>query len=114
MENYLLLFAESLASISVSLLVLYALSRPLTNVLSRLCPDEPTATFWLSYTRIMLLIAPLLLVQSANMITHFSDTLEAWRFTLIMILGGILIGLYILGERLAKFIMPPKKTGDAS
>ncbi len=114
MENYLLLLAESLTSITVSLTVLYVLSRPLMNILSRICPDEHAAAFWLSYTKVMLLIAPLLLVLTVDMFAHFSDPMDTWRFSLIMALGGILIGLYMVGERLGQFVTPPQKAGGAS
>jgi drug/metabolite transporter (DMT)-like permease len=114
MENYLLLLLETITSISVSLAVLYALSRPLMNVLNRVCPDEQAATFWLSYTKIMLLIAPLLLVLTMDLFAHFSDPLDSWRFALIVALGGILIGLYTVGERLGRYVTTPQKTGGAS
>lgn len=114
MENYLLLLLESITSIAVSLTVLYVLSRPLMNVLNRVCPDEQAAAFWLSYTKIMLLIAPLLLVLTVDMVSQFSDPMDAWRFSLIMALGGILIGLYSVGERLGRFVTTPQKTGGAS
>ena len=114
MENYLLLLLEALTSITVSLTVLYVLSRPLMNVLSRICPDEQAAAFWLSYTKVMLLIAPLLLVLTVDMFAHFSDPMDAWRFALMMALGGILIGLYMVGERLGRFVTAPQKTGGAS
>lgn len=114
MENYLLLLLESLTSITVSLTVLYVLSRPLMNVLSRICPDEHAAAFWLSYTKVMLLIAPLLLVLTVDMFAHFSDPMDTWRFSLILALGGILLGLYMVGERLGRFVTAPQKTGGAS
>ncbi|MDD4911049.1 MAG: hypothetical protein PHP57_02030 [Sideroxydans sp.] len=114
MENYLLLLIESLTSISVSFAVLYVLSRPLMNVLSRICPDEHAAAFWLSYTKVMLLIAPLLLVLTMDLFAHFSNPLDSWRFALIVALGGILVGLYTVGERLGKFVTTPQKTGGAS
>ena len=114
MENYLLLLVESLTSITVSLTVLYVLSRPLMNVLSRICPDEHAAAFWLSYTKVMLLIAPLLLVLTVDMFAHFSDPMDTWRFSLVMALGGVLIGLYVVRERLGQFVTPPQKTGGAS
>lgn len=114
MENYLLLLVESLTSISVSFAVLYVLSRPLMNVLSRICPDEHAATFWLSYTKVMLLIAPLLLVLTMDLFAHFSNPLDSWRFALIVTLGGILVGLYTVGERLGKYVTTPQKTGGAS
>jgi len=114
MDNYLLLLVESLTSVTVSLTVLYVLSRPLMNVLSRICPDEHAAVFWLSYTKVMLLIAPLLLVLTVDMFAHFSDPMDTWRFSLMMALGGILIGLYMVGERLGQFVTFPQKAGDAS
>jgi len=114
MENYLLLLLESITSIAVSLTVLHVLSRPLMNVLSRVCPDEQAAAFWLSYTKVMLLIAPLLLVLTVDMVAQFSDPMDSWRFSLMMALGGILIGLYTVGERLGRFVTTPPKTGGAS
>lgn len=114
MDNYLLLLVESLTSLSVSLAVLYVLSRPLMNVLGRICPDEQAAAFWLSYTRVMLLIAPLLLVLTMDMVAFFRDPVDSWRFSLIMALGGTLIALYMIGERLGQFITTPQKTGGAS
>ncbi|MBI5889118.1 MAG: hypothetical protein HZB47_00365 [Nitrosomonadales bacterium] len=114
MENYLLLLLESLTSIAVSLTVLYVLSRPLMDVLSRICPDELAAAFWLSYTKVMLLIAPLLLVLTVDMFAHFSAPLDALRFSLIMALGGVLIGLYMVGERLGRFVTTPQKSRGAS
>lgn len=114
MENSLLLLVESLTSISVSFAVLYVLSRPLMNVLSRICPDEHAAAFWLSYTKVMLLIAPLLLVLTMDLFAHFSNPLDSWRFALIVTLGGILVGLYTVGERLGKYVTTPQKTGGAS
>lgn len=114
MENYLLLLLELLTSIAVSLSVLRVLSLPLMNVLSRVCPDEQAASFWLSYTKLMLLIAPLLLVLTVDLFTHFSAPMDAWRFSLMMALGGILIGLYMVGERLGRFVISPQKTGGAS
>jgi hypothetical protein len=114
MENFLLLSLESLTSITISLTVLYVLSRPLMDVLSRICPDEQAASFWLSYTKVMLLIAPLLLVLTMDMFAHFSAPLDALRFSLIMALSGVLIGLYMVGERLGRFVTSPQKTGVAS
>lgn len=114
MENYLLLLLELLTSIAVSLAVLFVLSRPLMNVLSRICPDEHAAAFWLSYTKVMLLIAPLLLVMIVDMFAHFSAPLDALRFALMIALGGILIGLFMVGERLGRYVVTPQQKGGAS
>jgi hypothetical protein len=114
MNGLFLLLVESATSITLSLAVLYVLSRPLINVLSRICPDEQAAAFWLSYTKIMLLIAPLLLVLIVDLFTQFSDPMDTWRFSLILALGGILIGLYMIGERLGQFVTTQQKKGGAS
>lgn len=114
MNGLFLLLVESATSITLSLAVLYVLSRPLINILSRICPDEQAAAFWLSYTKVMLLLAPLLLVLTVDLFAHFSDPMDTWRFSLIVALGGILIGLYMIGERLGQFVTTPQQTGGAS
>lgn len=114
MNGLFLLLVESATSITLSLAVLYVLSRPLINILSRICPDEQAAAFWLSYTKVMLLLAPLLLVLTLDLFAHFSDPMDTWRFSLIVALGGILIGLYMIGERLGQFVTTPQQTGGAS
>lgn len=114
MNAYLLLFLESLTSIFISLSVLYVLSRPLMNILARICPDEQAAAFWLSYTKVMLMIAPLLLVLTVDLFTHFSDPLDTLRLTLMAALGGMLIGLHAIGKRLAQFVTTPQQPGSTS
>jgi hypothetical protein len=52
---------EVIISLSMSLFILWVLEKPLINVLKDLCPTKTQADFWLAYTRIMLLITPLLL-----------------------------------------------------
>lgn len=114
MENLLLLLIESLTSLAISIAVLQVLSRPLKDVLDRICPDEQAATFWLGYSRVMLLIAPLLLVLVTDMFAFFNDSIDSWRFSLVMALGGTLIALYMMGERLGQFITTPQNRRDAS
>jgi hypothetical protein len=114
MNSYILLFAESFISIAVSLTVLQVLSRPLVNVLGRICPDEEAAVFWLSYAKVMLIIAPLLLVLTINIVAQFSDPMNSLRLALMAALGGLLIGLHSLGKRLGHFITTPQQPEDAS
>ncbi len=114
MNTYLLLFAESFISVAVSLAVLYVLSNPLINVLERICPDEQAAVFWLSYTKVMLMIAPFLLVLIVDFFTHFSDPMDKLRLALIVALAGLLIGLHSVGKRLGQFVATPKKLERAS
>ena len=108
MNAYLLLITEALISLIVSSLVLTMLSQPLARVLVRLCPDAQAAQFWVSYTKIMLTIAPLLLlVLVVDMATHFADPMDNIRLALIAVLGGLLLGLHIVGKRLGQFVQPP-------
>ena len=109
MNVYLILLFESLVSAGVSLAVLYVLSGPLVNVLCKICPDDQAALFWLSYTKVMLMIVPLLLVLTVDMLTHFSDPVDSLRLTLMAVLGGLLIGLYSVGKRLGQFVTPPQQ-----
>ena len=113
MNAYIQLFAASLISIAISFTVLRVLSSPLMNILSRICPDEQAAAFWLSYTKVMLMIAPLLLVLMVDMFAHFSNPLDSLRLALIAALGGLLIGLHSIGKRLGNFVKTPEP-GSAS
>ena len=107
MNAYSTLLLEALLSIAVSLTVLYALSRPLVQILRRICPDEDSAAFWVSYTKIMLMIAPLLLVLTVDLLARFSDPISSLRLAAIAALGGMLIGLHSVGSRLGKFVRTP-------
>lgn len=114
MNAYLLLLVEALTSIAISLAVLYVLSRPLLDILARICPDEQAAAFWLSYTKLMLMIAPLLLVLAVDLFSHFSDPLDSLRLALLATLGGLLLGLHAIGKRLGQFVREPQITGCAA
>lgn len=114
MNVYVLLFAEFLVSVAVSLAVLRVLARPLVDVLGRLCPDEQAAVFWLSYTKVMLMIAPLLLVLTVDMFAHFSDPLDSLRLALMAALVGVLIGLLSIGKRLGKFVVTPQPARESA
>lgn len=107
MNAYLQLFVASLVSIGISLVVLRVLSVPLINVLSRICPDEQAAIFWLSYTRVMLVIAPLLLVLMVDLLAPAGRPLDGLRLALMAALGGLLIGLHSVGRRLGRFVQTP-------
>lgn len=108
MNAYISWFAELLIGLAVSLAVLRALSGRLLDLLAKLCPDEHAARFWLSYTQVMLMIVPLLLVLSVGLFAHFSNPLDNLRLALIATLGGLLAGLHRVGKRLGQFIVAPQ------
>lgn len=114
MNAYFHLLAEVLVSIAVSLGALRVLSLPLVNTLSRICPDEQAAVFWLNYTKVMLLIAPLLLVLTVDLFTDFSDPLDSLRLALMATLSGLLLGLFSIGKRLGRFVVIPPATRSHS
>ena len=108
MNAYLLLLLELLISIGASLLVLRILAKPLVKTLERICPDEESAGFWLTYTQVMLVIAPLILVLLMDLFSRYGTPLDSLRMALLAALGGLLAGLNLLGSRLGRFITVPE------
>lgn len=108
MHSYVQLCAAAFVSVAVSFAVLRALSGPLMNILCRVCPDEQAAAFWLSYTKVMLTITPLLLVLMADMFASFGNPLDSLRLALMAALCGLLIGLHLIGKRLGQFVKLPQ------
>lgn len=106
MDAYLLLFLELLISVLASLVVLRIVSTPLLRTLERICPDEQSAGFWLIYTRVMLVIAPLMLVLLMETFARTINPLDSLRLTLLAVLLGLLLGMHLLGRRLAPFTRP--------
>jgi len=107
MNASLHLLVAALVSVSMSLAVLRLLSRPLARVLTRICPDEAAAAFWLSYTQVMLTIAPLLAALAIDGYAHTDQPLVAIRLTVMAALVGLLVGLYAVGRRLGQFVRLP-------
>lgn len=102
-----------LISVLLSLVVVRVLSRPLAPLLARLCPDEPSAAFWLRYIQLMLTLAPLVGALWIDRLASDAAPLEAFRLTLMASLVGLLIGLYAVGRRLGRFVVTPSRRGQA-
>jgi len=113
MNPCLLLAAKTLLCLALSLVVLRVLSRPLRDTLDRLCPDAQAAAFWLCYTRLMMVIAPLLLVLVVDLFSRHAEPLDGLRFALMATLAGLLVGLRAIGRRLGRFIVVPLPTKEA-
>jgi hypothetical protein len=107
MNTFVMLIVESLVSLAVSLAVLRVLSQPLVRILRVICPEEHAATFWLTYTKLMLIITPLFFVLLADMLKHFNDPMDSLRFALIATLTALLVGLNTIGTRLNRFVKRP-------
>ncbi|HNI73548.1 MAG TPA: hypothetical protein PLX65_08480, partial [Accumulibacter sp.] len=76
-----------------------------------ICPDEESAGFWLSYTQVMLVIAPLMLVLLIDLFSRYSTPQDSLRMALLATLGGLLAGLSLVGSRLGRFIAVPDRPG---
>lgn len=104
MNPTFLLLLECLLSVLLSLAILRRLSPPLGGLLEKLCPDAQSAAFWRSYTQLMLTLAPLLCVLLLDPFFPVGNPAAQVRFGLMASLGGMLLGLWIIGRRLGRFI----------
>jgi len=100
MDSLILLATNILLSLTLSTLSLWVLSKPLINILSDLCPTQKQAEFWQAYTRLMLSIAPLLLVLLVDSLVITNDPIEQIKIALMAALAGLLIGMIIVGKRI--------------
>ncbi|ANJ67796.1 hypothetical protein A9404_10770 [Halothiobacillus diazotrophicus] len=103
MDHLLLLLAEVLTSLAISLAVLFVLSEPLMRLLGRICPDDQAVLFWVRYAKVMLVLAPLLLVLTMDLLSPWRDPIDNLRLGLIACLGGLLWVLHLVGKRLGRF-----------
>ncbi|WP_432722741.1 hypothetical protein R0381_001500 [Jeongeupia wiesaeckerbachi] len=114
MNFALVLLTEAALSITISLIVLRVLSDPLVELLAQLCPDVQSARFWLSYSQLMLIIAPLLLVLFTDAVVNAGGAAPSLRLALIAVLAGLLFSLYLIGRRLGAFITAPDASEPAA
>lgn len=111
MSTYLLLLLELLFCIGTGqrvLRVLRILASPLIKTLGRICPDEESARFGLGYTRVTLVIAPLILVLLMDLFSRDSTPQDSLRMALLASPGGLLAVLHLIGSRIGRFITVPK------
>jgi len=102
------LLVAAIVSLSLSLAVLWLLSPPLRRVLTVLCPDEAASAFWVSYTQIMLTLAPLLATLAVQGWVGTDFGLRAIRWTLMAAMLGLLVGLHVVGRRLGRHVRTPE------
>lgn len=113
MDAVVHLLGTALTSVLLSLVVLRVLSRPLAPLLANLCPDESSATFWLRYVQLMLTLAPLVAALWIDHLAGGTAPLGGFRLTLMVSLVGLLIGLYVVGRRLGRFVAAPGRRDKA-
>ena len=106
MDNATLyLLIEITTSLGISIVILLLLRPVLGGFLCELCRGETRAAFWNTFTRLMLLISPLLVVlQFSNSKSVYPVTFAMeLRDLLLHSLLGQFIGLLIVGKILLNF-----------
>lgn len=106
MTHHMTAFLLELAlSLAISTFILTLLQPVLREMLRELCRGESRAAFWSTFTRLMIFIAPLLVVILFTRASHPGDIVlvKALRDTLLHTLFGQFIGLLIIGKVLLNF-----------
>lgn len=103
--NLLAFLLEMLLSLAISMVVLMLLQPVLKDMLRELCRRDSRAAFWNTFTRLMIFIAPLLVVILFTRSTSPQAIILAGavRDTLLHALFGQFIGLLIIGKVLLDF-----------
>ncbi len=105
MDKVMILTTEITLSLGISVLVIYLLQPVLQALLEDICHGKTRALFWSTFTRLMLLISPLLVVLlfSHSLSGNGAAYAEVLRDTLLHILFGQFGGLLIVGGVLLRF-----------
>jgi hypothetical protein len=108
MKEFMLFAIEAILSLSISGLVISSMSVALQNLLEDLCGTKVCARFWVTYTNVMLVIAPLLTVfifGKSSVVTEASFFFYKNAFGCV--LSGMFISLIAIGLQITQSI--PKK-----
>jgi hypothetical protein len=98
-ELYSLISAIAV-SLLVSTAILLTIVKPLRQILAQLCKSGEATPFWVSFTIVMLYVAPLFFAVMWAPIFN-STTVHALRTALVASLFGAMVGLLIVGYKLA-------------
>ena len=106
--------AEIAISLAVSVVILVRLQRLLRRIGDETCERGSGATeFWIAYTQLMMLIAPLLVVAWLSRAGHDAALVEQLKSSLGVVLSGQFLGLALVGRAVWKSIVrsatPPRR-----
>jgi hypothetical protein len=97
-------FSALLIAIGVSLLVstiiVSALAKPLRQIVAMLCKSGESTSFWVSFTSVMLYVAPLFITVFWTS-TFNTNPVDALQTALTTALFGAFAGLLIVGYKIA-------------
>lgn len=101
-------FTEIAVSLVVSGFILLRLQKLLRRIGNESCEQGGGATeFWVAYTQIMMVIAPLLMVSWLSRAGWSASLVEQLKSSLGVVLVGQAIGLVLVGRAVWKSIVRP-------
>ena len=101
-------FAEVAASVVISLFILIRLQRLLRGLGAQVCEQGGGATeFWLAYTQLMMLVAPVLLIAWFSQAGTYGTLVAQLKSSFGVVLSGQFIGLALVGRAVWKSIVRP-------
>jgi hypothetical protein len=107
MDAVTIFCAEILACMTISALILLRLQRLLRKLGSEVCEQGGGATeFWLAYTQLMMVIAPVLMVAWLSRAGMNAVLVEQLKSSLAVVLSGQFLGLALVGRAVWKSIVP--------
>jgi len=106
MEYITVFVLEVLFCLAVSSIVLLRLQRLLRRIGNEVCERGGGATeFWVAYTQLMMVVAPLLLVSWQSRAGYHPVPVEQLKSSLTLVLTGQFIGLVLVGRAVWKTIV---------
>ena len=100
MQELIPLATAIVVSLLVSTAILLAIAKPLRQVLAQLCKSGESTPFWVSFTAVMLYVAPLFFAVFLTPIFQ-TTPIHALRTALTSALFGAFAGLLVVGYKIA-------------
>ncbi len=108
-------FCEVAACVAISAFILFRLQRLLRELGTAVCEQGGGATeFWLAYTQLMMLVAPVLLVAWFSHAGQHATMVAQLKSSFGVVLTGQFIGLALVGRAVWKSIVRPAAPVPAS
>jgi hypothetical protein len=108
MDSVTVFLCQIAVSVVVSLAILGRLQRLLRRLGNEVCEQGGGSTeFWLAYTQLMMVIAPLLLIALFSHAGRTLSPVEQMQSSLAVVLAGQVAGLVLVGRAVWKSIVRP-------
>ncbi|HUQ28562.1 MAG TPA: hypothetical protein VM051_08220 [Usitatibacter sp.] len=107
MNGLVIFCAEVATSLAVSALILRHLQALLRDLGRESCEQGPRGAteFWVAYTQLMMLVAPVLLVSLFSSASHYADPAQQLKNSLALVLSGQFAGLVLVGRAVWKSLV---------